>query len=93
MRVNRARDERGAVALLVAAGMTALLVVAAMVLDFGLVRLDRQQVRQGIDSAVMAGLKASDSRDGKIHTQRAVCAALDFLRTSEPSSIEAARSR
>ena len=80
MRVKRARDERGAVALLVVAGMTALLVVAAMVLDFGLVRLDRQKVRNGLDAAVMAGLRASDNGTGKIHTQRAVCAALDFLR-------------
>jgi Flp pilus assembly protein TadG len=85
MRVNRAHDERGAVALLVAAGMTALLVVAAMVLDFGLVRLDRQKVRNGVDAAVMAGLRASDDGTGKIHTQRAVCAALDFLRTNDAS--------
>jgi Flp pilus assembly protein TadG len=85
MRVRRARDERGAVALLVAAGMTALLVVAAMVLDFGLVRLDRQKVRNGVDAAVMAGLRASDDGTGKIHTQRAVCAALDFLRTNDAS--------
>ncbi|NUT49662.1 MAG: hypothetical protein HOV94_20480 [Saccharothrix sp.] len=85
MRVNRATDERGAVALIVAAGMTALLVVAAMVLDFGIVRLDRQTVRQSLDSAVMAGLRASDDGDGKIHTQRAVCAALDFLRTDDTS--------
>lgn len=77
--------EDGAVALTVAAGLTALLVVTAMVLDFGLVRLDRQQVRRSADNAVMAGLIAADDDTGRIHSFRAVCAALDFLKTNEPT--------
>ncbi len=84
-RARRRRDEVGTVALLVAAGMTALLVVSAMVLDFGLVRLDRQKVRQAMDSAVMAGLRAADDGRDKVLTHRAVCGALDFLRGNEPT--------
>ncbi len=79
------RGEDGAVALTVAAGLSALLVVTAMVLDFGLVRLDRQQIRRSADNAVMAGLLAADNDTGRILSFRAVCAALDFLKANEPT--------
>ena len=60
-RVGRgARDERGAVAIIVAVSMVMLLVVTAMVLDFGMVRFDRQRAKSAADSAVMAGLRAAD---------------------------------
>ena len=42
MRQLTKRDERGAAALLVSISMVALVVAVAMVLDFGVVRQDRQ---------------------------------------------------
>ncbi len=81
---RRARQERGAVAIAVALSLTSLLVVIAMVLDFGLVRLDRQGVKSSADSAVMAGLRAADAGTESTHTFRAVCGALTFLRANQP---------
>ncbi len=81
---HRARDERGAVAIMVAASLTGLLVVTAMVLDFGLVRLDKQHAKSLTDSAATAGIAAADGGTGDIYTYRAVCGALSYLR-SDPS--------
>ena len=53
---SRSHDERGAVAILVALFLTALLIGAAMVLDFGLARVDRQVNKSAADAAVVAGL-------------------------------------
>ena len=83
-RVSRGGDERGAVAILVAVSMTVLLVATAMVLDFGLIRLDRQHLKSLADSAALSGIAAGDGATGDVYTHRAVCAALDSLRTSEP---------
>jgi hypothetical protein len=76
------RDDRGAVAVVVAASLTMLLISVALVLDFGLVRLDRQQVRKLTDNAVMAGLVESDNGTGDVYSYRAVCGALSYLRSS-----------
>lgn len=83
-RVRRgARSERGAVAIIVAVSMVMLLVVTAMVLDFGLARLDRQRAKSTADSAVMAGLRAGDGGGDKLHTFLGVCGALQFLKANE----------
>lgn len=82
---RRARDERGAVALLVAAALVALVVSAGMVLDFGLVRLDRQMNKSAADAAASAGLRAVDIGDGAVHTFRGACEALTYLKANDPA--------
>jgi Flp pilus assembly protein TadG len=90
VRVNRSsgragsRGEDGVVALLVALMMTMLLVIAAMVLDFGVVRLDRQQARSQADAAALAGIAAGDAGTGQVYTFRAVCGALSYLKAHGP---------
>ena len=76
-------DERGAVAIVVALSMVMHLVVAAMVLDFGVVRVDCQRAKSTADSAVMAGMRAADGKTGDVYSFRAVCAALSFLRVND----------
>lgn len=71
------------VALLVALMMTVLMVVAAMVLDFGLVRLDRQEAKSVTDAAALAGIAAGDGGTGDVYSYRAVCGALSYLRTRD----------
>ncbi len=73
-------------ALLVALLMTSLLVIASMVLDFGLVRLDRQQLKSYTDSAAMSGIAAGDAGTGSVYTYRAVCGALSYLQSSHTLS-------
>lgn len=82
-RRSRQRDERGTVAIVVAICLTLLCVVVAMVLDFGLVKVDRQVDKSAADSAVLAGLHAMDFTGGS--TARpfvGVCAALRFLKAN-----------
>lgn len=81
---RRRRDDRGAVALIVAFLMTVLLVITALVLDFGLVRVDRQIDRSAADSAVLAGLPALNPGDGLSHPYQGVCAAARFLKVNHP---------
>lgn len=81
-RAARRRDERGAVAILVALCMTSLMVVAGMVLDFGLVRIDRQADKSAADAAAIAGLHALKGGDDKPRPYVGVCAALRFLRVN-----------
>lgn len=76
------RDERGAVAIVVAACMTVLLVTVAMVLDFGLVRVDRQVDRAAADDATLAGLHALNTGDGAPHPFMGVCTAIRYLRAN-----------
>jgi Flp pilus assembly protein TadG len=78
------RKERGAVAIIMALSLTLILVAAAMVLDFGLIRLDRQTNKSVSDSAVMAGLRSADDGTSDVYTLRGVCGALSFLRASKP---------
>jgi len=74
------------VALLVALLMTSLLVIASMVVDFGLVRLDRQELKSYADSAAMSGIAAGDAGTGSVYTYRAVCGALSYLKASHTLS-------
>ena len=64
-----------------AISLTVLLVATAMVLDFGLVRLDRQQVKALSDEAVMAGIVAGDGGTGEVYPFRATCGALSYLKS------------
>jgi Flp pilus assembly protein TadG len=79
---RRRRDERGAIAIIVALSMTGLMVVAGMVLDFGLVRIDRQVDKSAADAAAVAGLHALKGGDDKVRPFVAVCAAIRYLRAN-----------
>lgn len=81
-RALRQRDERGAVAIIVGLSMTALLVIAGMVLDFGLIRVDRQVDRSAADSATLAGLHALNTGDGAPHPYVGVCTAVRYLKAN-----------
>ena len=79
-RSGRRRDDEGAVAIMVALSLTVLLVAAGMVVDFGLVRVDRQVNKSAADAATNAGLHALNTGDAKPHPAMGVCTALRFLR-------------
>jgi Flp pilus assembly protein TadG len=90
-RVHRHRSqENGAVAVIVAVSMTMLILAGAMVLDFGLVRLDRQLNKSAGDSAAMSALEAMRHVDalgnetGKAAPYPAVCSALEYLKANQP---------
>lgn len=74
--------ERGAVAIMVALSMTVILVVAAMVLDFGLVRVDRQIDKSAADAATVAGLHGLNTGDGAPHPYVGVCTAVRYLKAN-----------
>jgi hypothetical protein len=74
------RDERGAVALMVALSITALLVAGGIVLDIGMARVDRNVNKATADNAVTAGLQAANGGTGDVYNSSAVCAALEFLK-------------
>lgn len=77
------RDERGAAAIMVAISMVMVTVAAALVLDFGAVRLDRQMNKVAADTAASAGVHGLDRGDGEPHPFAGVCQALTYLRESQ----------
>jgi hypothetical protein len=64
--------------------MLALLLASAMVLDFGLVRVDRQVNKSGADAAVVAGLNGLTNGDNNPYPYRGVCQALTYLQANGP---------
>lgn len=82
----RLRDERGAVAILVALMLTGLLVMGGIVLDIGFARLDKNTNKSAADQAVAAGLQAANAGTGDVYNASAVCAAYRFL-INERSSL------
>lgn len=79
------RHERGAIAIVVAVSMTLVTVIAALVLDFGLVRVDRQVDKSAADAAVLAGLQGlmSDQSTSEL-PYTGVCTAIRFLKVNNP---------
>ncbi len=53
-RLNRLRDDRGAVAVWVAIMLVPLLVIAALAIDIGAANADRQRLQHGADAAALA---------------------------------------
>lgn len=80
--VRPARDEQGVVAILVALSMMALLVSAGMVLDFGLIRIDRQIDKSAADAAAIAGLHALNGGDARTRPFVGVCTAVRYLQVN-----------
>jgi hypothetical protein len=78
----RRRDEQGVVAIIVALLVSMLAVIAGMVLDFGLVQVDRQVDKSAADAATAAGLHGLNAGDGHPHPFIGVCTALRFLQSN-----------
>lgn len=77
-------DERGAVAVIVTLMVTALVVASAMVMDLGLVRVDRQVNKSAADAAAIAGVNGLSTGDGDARAFRGVCTALRYLQRNDP---------
>ena len=81
------RQERGAVAILVALAMVALTIATAFVLELGLVRVDRQQNKSAADAAAMSGIDAlvpDSTKPTDFRPYAGVCQALRYLRVNLP---------
>lgn len=79
-RVRRpASDERGAVLITVALLITALFVIAALVIDLGFVRQNRQSDKSAADFAAAAGIRSLDDGEGRIQPWKGICAARSYL--------------
>lgn len=76
--------EDGVVALIVALTLTSLVVVTALMIDFGLARLDRQSNKLASDSAVTAGMQALEGEDEQFFAFKGVCEAIEYLQASRP---------
>lgn len=74
-----ASDDRGVTLVLAAMLITALFVIVALVIDFGLVRQNRQSDKSATDFAAAAGIRALDDATGQVRTWPGICAARDFL--------------
>jgi hypothetical protein len=83
-RSSRHVDDSGVVAILVAVSMTAILLVVAMVIDFGIVRLDRNVNKASADAAAAAGVRSLESGDGLARGWAGACTALSYLRVNSP---------
>ena len=81
--MRASRDARGAVAIVVALATTTLLIITAMVLDFGLARVDRQTNKAAADAGTSAGVYALDGPDGKPRDYQGVCTAIRYLRDND----------
>jgi hypothetical protein len=82
-RRRRARDERGAAAILMALSLTAVLVGAGLVLDFGIARYQREINKSTSDAAALAGAGAVSSDDGLYYPWKGVCTALAYLQAND----------
>lgn len=79
----RAADERGVTLVLMALLMVALLGMAGLVVNVGLVRADRQRNKSVADVSVAAGLRALNY-GGRVAPFQGACEALGYLKTNHP---------
>ena len=77
----RGRDEGGFTLVIMSAVLVGLMGSAAMVLDFALVRSDRQHNKSAADMAVAAGVRAFNF-DGVVAPFHGACAAIDYLKSN-----------
>jgi hypothetical protein len=78
---RRLEDERGVSMVLFALLLVVLLGISGLVVDFGLVRANRQRNKSAADVAVTAGLQALNY-NGVVAPFRGACAAIDYLRAN-----------
>jgi Putative Flp pilus-assembly TadE/G-like len=83
MRRRRPRDERGAAAILMALSLTAVLISAGLVIDFGIARYERTINKSTSDAAALAGAGAVSPGDGLYHPWGGVCTALSYLQAND----------
>jgi hypothetical protein len=83
LRRARAANERGAIAIMFALSMTALILAAAMVVDLGLVKVDRQVNKSAADSATTAGLYGLNGGNGEPYAFQGVCRAIRYLQQND----------
>lgn len=83
---KRRHDEQGAVAIIVAFSLVALMMVAGIVIDLGLARTDKLTNKGYADAAAMAGIRAVDGGDGTARSFPAVCTALNYLKVNDPDA-------
>jgi hypothetical protein len=79
----RAANERGAIAIMFVLTMTALILAAAMVVDLGLVKVDRQVNKSAADSATTAGLYGLNGGNGEPYAFQGVCRAIRYLQQND----------
>jgi Flp pilus assembly protein TadG len=77
------RDERGVMALLTALCVVALLIASAFVVDFGMVRVDRQVDQSAADAATMAGLTGMRNGTASALPYHGICAAIETLQRND----------
>lgn len=87
LRTTRRAREDGAVAILIAIAMVGLCVAAGMVVDLGLLRVDRQDDKSAEDQAALAGVNGlvPDMINPSIHPFAGVCQALNYLKANSPA--------
>src|SRR5687767_2061776 len=78
---RRLEDERGVSMVFFALLLVVLLGISGLVVDFGLVRANRQRNKSAADVAVTAGLQALNY-NGVVAPFRGACAAIDYLRAN-----------
>lgn len=80
---ERARRDDGAILVVTALSITALLIVVALVVDLSFVRNTRQDSKRTTDAVASAGIQ-SLVEDGEPYPWRAACTALSYLRANQP---------
>lgn len=80
--VARVDGDRGVVVVLIALVMVALMVIVALVIDFGFVRQTRQANKSSTDFAVTAGMHGLETPDGVPRPWGGVCEAIEYLKVN-----------
>lgn len=80
---RRRSGDRGVVLAIFALAMVAILIVVALVIDYGVVRSTRQDNKSTADSAAAAGARAL-APDAIPRPWRAACGALSYLKANQP---------
>jgi Flp pilus assembly protein TadG len=77
------RNEEGVVAIVMALSVTLIVLAASMVLDFGLIRIDRQVDKSAADAATVAGLHGLNAGGANPHPFIGVCTAIRYLQKND----------
>ena len=86
-KLRRRRPETGAVAIILALGMSVLCVCAALTLDLGLARSDKLSNKIDTDAAATSGIRYMDNGEGVSRPFRGACAAIEYLKASHAANL------